>query len=258
MSSQGSSIDSVLDFIAILRVPHSYFKHFYVVSVACSVFWIYQLYNQGTVYQALISFETTKPSLDSKINWTVILLMLIQGLRRLAECLRAERIRSSSSRMWIGHYAIGIAFYLFTSIAVWIETVSKNDTFSDRYSGLKWSNTSNLLRYFGLVLFFSASVLQSQVHDYLARMKTYAVPQHFAFKRLRLVAPHYTAECLIYASLAVVGSSQGQVVNKTILCALVFVFVNLSITAYGTKRWMMQKFKEEEVKDLFIMIPGVW
>lgn len=46
-------------------------------------------------------------------------LMLIQGLRRLYECLAFSR--PSSAQMWIGHWAFGIWYYLSVNVALWVE-----------------------------------------------------------------------------------------------------------------------------------------
>lgn len=46
-------------------------------------------------------------------------LMMVQGVRRLRECLVFSK--PSSSRMWFVHWLLGIAFYLATGIAIWIE-----------------------------------------------------------------------------------------------------------------------------------------
>jgi 3-oxo-5-alpha-steroid 4-dehydrogenase 3 len=50
------------------------------------------------------------------------LLMLVQGSRRLYECLVLST--PSQSKMWIGHWALGILFYVATSVAIWIEGIS--------------------------------------------------------------------------------------------------------------------------------------
>lgn len=49
----------------------------------------------------------------------VWLLMTVQGIRRLLESLTLGK--SSSSKMWFVHWALGISFYFAMSFAVWIE-----------------------------------------------------------------------------------------------------------------------------------------
>lgn len=109
--------DPVLDWLAEMTVPHSWFYHFYMCSTICSAVWIY-------VYSQTLSLHSTALSLQAMTKWNHrallgLLLMQIQGLRRLYECLAIAK--SSRSRMWVGHYFIGIAFYLVTNVAIWLE-----------------------------------------------------------------------------------------------------------------------------------------
>lgn len=101
-----------------------------------------------------------------------------------------------------------------------------------------------------------ASGVQHDCHHYLASLKKYAVPSHPLF--LRVLCPHYTAECVIYLSLALLAAPQGEVLNKTLLCTLLFVVVNLGITAGNSKRWYIEKFGEESVRGRWRMIPGIY
>src|ERR1700753_2132262 len=43
-------LSPILDILAKIRVPHDWFRHFYVVSVACTLFWGYQIYTCGKAY----------------------------------------------------------------------------------------------------------------------------------------------------------------------------------------------------------------
>lgn len=49
----------------------------------------------------------------------VWVLLLIQGSRRLYECVYI--LKPGKSRMWVGHYLLGIAFYVGMSVAIWVE-----------------------------------------------------------------------------------------------------------------------------------------
>lgn len=84
----------------------------------------------------------------------------------------------------------------------------------------------------------------------------YKLPIHPAFQSL--ISPHYTAECLIYLSFAMVSAPQGAWVNGTMLCALVFVAVNLGVSAEVTRRWYEQRFGPEAVRGKWRMIPFVY
>jgi 3-oxo-5-alpha-steroid 4-dehydrogenase 3 len=111
-----------LDSLASLQVPHSYFTQFYVASVLSSVFWGAQLLSRGSAFQALAArmhpehLEKSMSVSQVMVCWA---LMMVQGARRLRECLVFSK--PSSSRMWFVHWLLGIAFYLAAGIAIWIE-----------------------------------------------------------------------------------------------------------------------------------------
>ena len=73
-----------------------------------------------------------------------------------------------------------------------------------------------------------------------------------------MICPHYTAECLIYLSLALIAAPKGESINKTILAALVFVTVNLGMTADMSKEWYEGKFGKESVAGRWRMIPLIF
>lgn len=102
-------------------------------------------------------------------------------------------------------------------------------------------------------LFVVASGIQHDCHEYLASLKKYTLPEHPIFHPL--LCPHYTCECLIYLSLAIVAAPNGQILNKTIVTALAFVAINLGVTAETTREWYVQKFGEEKLKGRWRMIP---
>jgi 3-oxo-5-alpha-steroid 4-dehydrogenase 3 len=90
----------LVDWASTFKVPHSWFGHFYAVSVATSIACAGLFHDRLDAPNGLCAF-----------------LMLVQGCRRLLECLSYSG--SGTSRMWIGHYAIGLAFYVVTNIAIW-------------------------------------------------------------------------------------------------------------------------------------------
>lgn len=87
-------------------------------------------------------------------------------------------------------------------------------------------------------------------------VKSYKQPTHPAFSAL--LCPHYTAEILIYVAVAVNAAPTGEWINWTLGCAVVFVGVNLAITAYGTREWWVKRFGEESVKGRWRMVPFVY
>ena len=118
-----------------------------------------------------------------------------------------------------------------------------------------------------------ATGFQHDIHKYLAHLKTppnadpnseepikpvkgYKLPDHPAFQPL--IAPHYMAECLIYLAIAINAAPQGEWINKTLSSALVFVVVNLAVSAQGTKEWYERVFGKESTRGKWRMIPPVY
>ncbi|KAK5152653.1 hypothetical protein LTS14_008187 [Recurvomyces mirabilis] len=200
------------------------------------------------------------------------LLLLLQGSRRLYESL--EFSRPSKSRMWIGHWMIGVGFYMATSIAIWVEGMPAIQ--AHNFTVLKPTDFAlsgpNLYTFLGTLLFILASGFQHDVHAYLASLKTatastnnkqpspnptpYTLPTHPAFSTL--ICPHYTAECLIYLSLTLIATPPTAWVNWTMFCAFIFVVVNLGVTAYGTREWYTRQFGSEAVRGRWRMVPFVF
>ncbi|CAK43231.1 uncharacterized protein An18g04290 [Aspergillus niger] len=234
-SSDSSPAARALDYAAALTVPHSYFTQFYIASVLASVFWAAQLLCQGAVFQAFatrISPEHMQQSMSIHQVFLCWALMLIQGARRLYECKAFAK--PSASRMWFVHWLVGLAFYLAVSVTI----------------------APSLRTFVCIPLFLIASGIQHDCHHYLFSLKKYTLPTHPIFRRI--VCPHYTAECVIYLSLALLGAPKGEVVNKSLLSALVFVVINLGVTAANTRHWYMRKFGEESVRERSNMIPWVY
>ncbi len=109
--------DPVLDWLADFTVPHSWFKHFYICSSLCSAYWIFAHLNVAHYFPSAFEISLTN-SWEYRTMWARLLLQL-QGLRRLYECINIAK--PSKSRMWIGHYIIGMVFYVVTNIAIWVE-----------------------------------------------------------------------------------------------------------------------------------------
>ena len=105
-------------------------------------------------------------------------------------------------------------------------------------------------------MFIIASGIQHDCHKYLSSLPKYTLPTHASFRQL--ICPHYTAECVIYLSLAFLAAPKGAVVNRTILAAFIFVLVNLSVTAARTKIWYEQRFGGEKVASRWILVPYLY
>lgn len=176
--------------------------------------------------------------------------------------------------MWFIHWLLGLGFYLAAGVAIWIEgsgmstlrtcgvllltsgSVGTILTRSLTIDHIKITNAPTMRTFFCVPLFLIASGMQHDCHHFLFSLNKYTLPDHPIFRGI--VCPHYGAECVIYLSLAILAAPPGQVVNKTMLSCLVFVAVNLGLTARTTKQWYMQKFNKEAVQDRWLMIPYVY
>jgi 3-oxo-5-alpha-steroid 4-dehydrogenase 3 len=129
-----SSVTKLLNAGAAVQVPHSWFIHFYVVSVLSSGWWLYQITTNGSVFQrvAMSAVPDLSASLSIGQVWLGWTLMAVQGTRRLYEC--AFISKSSRSRMSFVNWLLGITFYIAVGMSVWIEgsrmspvTISKQE-----------------------------------------------------------------------------------------------------------------------------------
>ena len=153
--------------------------------------------------------------------------MLIQGVRRLNESLKFQS--TGKAVMWIGHYFIGMLYYIGVNIAC-LSTVYDPVTKYD-----------DVARYVGILLFGIASWKQFLLHKNLAVTKArakgeYAIPSDHAFQNF--IAPHYTCEIIIYASLCIISQFQNQVM----VSVLVWTIIILSISASESRTWALKKW----------------
>jgi len=103
------------------QVPHSWFSAFYVVSLACSVFWLVQYFGDSAVLRSIASTQAAAQQLSATsgqvaLGWSM---MFLQGARRVYE--QWTIIRPSKSTMWVVHWLLGLLFYLTISVSVWVE-----------------------------------------------------------------------------------------------------------------------------------------
>jgi 3-oxo-5-alpha-steroid 4-dehydrogenase 3 len=220
-----SAVTQLLDHAATFQVPHNYFTHFYITSVACSLFWAWKLrvWDVGTQQQ---------------IVWA---LLLVQGVRRMLESYGYTS--TSRSKMWFAHWILGLLFYITMNMAIWVETPSEDVG--------HWALVPGVIM---------AQMLQHSYHAYLYDLHTenkgYRLPSHPLFPNL--LCPHYTCEVAIYALLSLIAAPEGRTVNWTLVCGAIFVATNLGVTAVGTKEWYMEKFGAEKVGPRKRMLPGIW
>ena len=238
-----------------------------------SLFWAYQIWARASAYRLIAHYVSDYRYPTMKIDQLVVLwlVMLIQGSRRLYEAFAYAK--SSRSTMWIGHWLMGLGFYLFINIAIWIEGVGSSasyfclvfhtdmrviatlrlydDTHDPNY--LHSSNAFRLMAIVELLGIARYSYSQNRLHHYLATLPAaphYEVPKKYAFTTV--ICPHYGEEVLIYHGLYFLGGYPAP--NLTLLMAYIFVYLNLNITARGTREWYKEKFGDEAVKAKSLML----
>ncbi|KAK1722364.1 3-oxo-5-alpha-steroid 4-dehydrogenase [Colletotrichum acutatum] len=250
------------------QIPHAWFMHFYVASVAGSAFWAWQYIQSGS-FMAIISARQAAsggPYVSFEQAVLVWTLMALQGTRRLYECLFV--MRPGSSKMWFVHWLLGLGFYLCMSVSVWVDGSGEDchhplpDTHSPFPAALRQEARPNLEGLLspgvvaGTVAYLCGWSNQHKCHKHLASLKKYSLPERGLFRYL--ICPHYTCECLIYLGLAMIAAPKGHIVNRTLMGALWFIVANLGTTADGTKQWYVQKFGAEKVASKWRMIPFVF
>jgi 3-oxo-5-alpha-steroid 4-dehydrogenase 3 len=258
-------VDHALDYLATLQVPHSWFVSFYLTSVSCSLLCAVDYAFSGPIFTNIAAHITaSRPSMTFHqvfITWIVV---LAQGSRRLYECHAFSR--PSKSTMWVGHWILGMGFYVGLNLAIWIEGTQalKNHKFTLLDLSIQAPSVRTFIT---LTIFMFASGIQHDCHAYLASLKPtgannkdgksdYQLPDHPAFHPT--VTPHYLAECVIYLAIAGMAAPANKWLNETVACALIFVVVNLGATAHGTYEWYERKFGKNALKGRWRMIPFAW
>jgi len=261
----------LLEYVGSIQVPHTWFTHYYIVSVASSIFWASQIITRGWLFRLLVSYSHLNTSESMSVNqvalaWT---LMALQGGRRLYESLTLTK--ASESKMWIGLWGIGIAYYIVIGVSVWIEGIRKSpctkslsrklivkavlNATENPLSAVELSKPS-LKTFIAVPLFVLASGVQHDCHEHLAMLKKYTLPWHPHFQRI--VCPHYTSECLIYIAIAVAAAPKGHLFNRTMLAGFCFVASNLAVTADSTRKWYIEKFGADQLKGRWRMLPYIY
>ncbi|GJC95321.1 3-oxo-5-alpha-steroid 4-dehydrogenase [Colletotrichum higginsianum] len=251
---EGSNVfnDLVKAVASVGQIPHSWFMHFYIASVAGSALWAWQYLQGGSAITFIAAQQAASgtPSMSLEQTMLVWILMALQGARRLHECLFV--MKPGSSKMWFVHWLLGLGFYLCMSVSVWVDG-SGESLFIDPPSLLETtkSNHGSLLSLptiVGTAVYVYGWSNQHLCHKYLASLKKYSLPDQGLFRYI--VCPHYTCECLIYLGLAVAAAPEGRFINRTLLCAFWFIVTNLGTTADGTKQWYAQRFGNRKLRNL--------
>ncbi|TEA09880.1 Polyprenol reductase 1 [Colletotrichum sidae] len=249
----GTRFNDLVEAVASVgQIPHAWFMHFYVASVAASVFWAFEYLRGGHLMQCIAArqAQSGSPSMNLAQTLLVWALMALQASRRLYECFFV--MKPGSSKMWFVHWLLGLGFYLCMSVSVWVDGSASLQA----ANGADGSKLRSLSVITGTATYFYGWSRQHWCHKHLASLRKYSLPERGLFRYL--VCPHYTCECLIYLGLAIAAAPEGQWINRTVLGALWFIVANLGTTADGTKQWYAQRFGAEKVAARWRMIPFVF
>uniref|UniRef100_L2G829 Polyprenal reductase n=1 Tax=Colletotrichum fructicola (strain Nara gc5) TaxID=1213859 RepID=L2G829_COLFN len=228
--------DLVKAFASIGQIPHAWFMHFYVASIAGSAFWAFEYLRNGPFLRLIAARQAQSASPAMSLEQTILIwaLMALQGSRRLYECFFV--MKPGSSKMC-----------LFARIITGFHAALRASPECNLGALL------SLHSFIGVAMYLYGWTMQNWCHKHLASLKKYSLPEQGLFRYL--VCPHYTCECLLYLGLAIAAAPQGQMINRTLLSAFWFIVANLGTTADGTKEWYAQKFGAEKVASKWKMIP---
>ncbi|KAG6007098.1 hypothetical protein E4U21_006360 [Claviceps maximensis] len=244
------------------QVPHAWFWHFYMLSTGLSVFWAWQYLGRGSVMGFLAEWQrkqqqrageaqARRPSTELGRVYLAWGMMAAQGSRRLFESLFVTR--PGNTPMLAAHWVLALAYYTAMSVAVWVE--GSGDIIESRHAEKRAVLLTTRVP-ITLAVFLAAWLKQNECHRQLAGLVKYTLPNKGLFEYI--VCPHYMCECVIYLTISVMAAPPGSFFNRTVLCGLVFVVVNLGITASGTKQWYAGKFGADKVANKWRMIPGLF
>lgn len=213
-----------IESLARINVPRSWFTHFYLLS-SCLGLILWLLFGSR-----------------SELGVANSILVLIHSLRRLWETCRIEN--PSGSRMWIGHYLAGLAFYIFMNLALISTTVCQS------------TRTSlSITKTICIAVNLLAQIVQHVEHRHLAAARAKCKPGEYINLSQGLaryiVAPHYTAEIVIYLAMAVLNGCDS---NMDLI--VLWTIIILGTSAFQTDRWGRQKFADWGHR--WILIPLVF
>lgn len=220
-----STSSDLVSVVSAWHVPRAWFRHFYILS---------------TFLGLLILSATTYLSRGSERN---VLLLLSHSVRRLYECHYVER--PSGSKMWIGHYLVGISFYIFVNLAMVSHNLSCTSEPVSAEPPWLWLCVGGV---------FVAQVCQHLVHRQLANIRASCRPGEYrnpkgGFFRY-VIAPHYTAEIFLYLCIALLDRH-----DPTLWLVTLWTVSILGTSALQTDSWGRQKFKDWGTR--WILVPGI-
>ncbi|ORX89411.1 hypothetical protein K493DRAFT_318706 [Basidiobolus meristosporus CBS 931.73] len=198
---------------------------------------------------------------SAEIALYALVLTQLQLARRTYEVFFVEK--PSEAKMHLGHYLVGLCFYLAVSLSVWLEAAGNLGLYST--AGPKLSVAQLFTRpvplLCGTVLFGYFSYRQYRCHLILAQLRPgpskpgppkYFIPRGDLFEYV--TGAHYFCEIMIYFALWwLVGLT-----NITMGLSFSWVLINLGIIARETHGWYQSKFGASYPPSRRILFPFLY
>lgn len=218
-------------------------------------YWFWHFYTVGSIWNAVLLFWAFRQRVVVPHVAIIRLAMMQVHLgRRLAECLWVQK-PSPTATMLVGHYLLGISFYLVTCLSLALPP-------GDSQQPLTSTPSLTAVTPLSIVVFLWANWQQYKSHQQLASLRSanssiYRLPTGGWFDLLLM--PHYSFEILIYSTLLSVSGGGGGAASiiisqSPLLWCLVWCLVNLSITASQSRQWYEQTLlRRSEPKSLRLL-----
>lgn len=254
LSSTNLNSYSYIENLSKLTVPKKWFLHFYIIYFTLCI-------NLGFII-LLLSYSDTNTNFikswwksyifesnNSLSNLLVIYyLIFFQSIRRLYESIYITKF-SSTARINIAHYLVGMMFYITITLNTFISIIPQ---FLFK-TNLKHIPNNYIIQFILILIFIIASFDQFFNHYYLALLKKYTVPTNRLFKYL--AAPHYFDEIIIYLIIAILSclNNNNFATKLNYWLSFTFVLVNLTISSIESNNY----YKRQNVGKQWSIIPFI-
>lgn len=211
-----------------LTVPKRWFAHFYYIYAALLV---------------LVALVCAGPLFTCSRYSLIFALLMVQAGRRVYECTHVTRW-SGAAQMHVTHYMAGLYFYVATPVTCAMGLASSSGTLPQMV--------------FPLIVVFAFALFswdQYWSHVHLALLPKYSAPYARLFRYV--LCPHYLDEMGIYACVTALACAQGIqcAADGVILCSMVFVAVNLGVSAIETNQYYRRRFPAYDVQ--WALVPWI-
>lgn len=220
--------EKAIEWFLSLRVPKSWFAHYYVFYLVLQWSQVYYIWLQNL------------PVTKNTVIWA---LLTLQATRRAVESYTLTEW-SSKLKMHFTHYLVGLLYYLGISSNCFLGLL-------DNREHIQWSWQYPVL----VVIFLAFSIDQFLNHKHLASLVKYSVPTFNFFKLVSCA--HYFDEIFLYLTILLLLLVQQPytVPDWNFLGSWIFVITNLSVSALGTKAYYKEKFDNYDVK--YAIVPYI-